>query len=78
MEYLEGITDNEYGDLYLEQQELNIAVKNIQDAGFRVAFHAGGDRAIETVMNAIEFALDGESNSIHRHQIEHSGFLRPP
>ncbi|MFX1265099.1 MAG: amidohydrolase family protein [Promethearchaeota archaeon] len=77
MEYLEGITDNEYGDLYLEQQELNIAVKNIQDAGFRVAFHAAGDRAIETVMNAIEFALDGESNSIHRHQIEHNGFLRP-
>ncbi|MFW9926546.1 MAG: amidohydrolase [Candidatus Thorarchaeota archaeon] len=72
----ESVTDNEYGDLYLEQQELNIAAKNIQDAGFRVAFHACGDRAIETVMNATEFALDGESNSVHRHQIEH-GFLRP-
>ncbi|MHA2021576.1 MAG: amidohydrolase family protein, partial [Candidatus Thorarchaeota archaeon] len=72
----ESVTDNEYGDLYLEQQELNTAAKNIQDAGFRVAFHACGDRAIETVMNAIEYALDGESNSIHRHQIEH-GFLRP-
>ncbi|MFW9965461.1 MAG: amidohydrolase [Candidatus Sifarchaeia archaeon] len=77
MEYLESVTDSEYGDLYLDQQELNTAVKSIQDAGFRAAFHTMGDRAIETVLNAIEYALDGESNSIHRHQIEHNSFLKP-
>jgi predicted amidohydrolase YtcJ len=77
MEYFGSVTDSEYGDLYLDQQELNTAVKSIQDAGFRTAFHAMGDRAVETALNAIEYALDGESNSIHRHQIEHNSFLRP-
>ncbi|NHJ49985.1 MAG: amidohydrolase family protein [Asgard group archaeon] len=65
-----------YGDLYFEQYELEDIVKTIHDRGFSCAFHAMGDRAIETVLNSIEFALDGASNDNYRHQIEHNSFFR--
>jgi predicted amidohydrolase YtcJ len=65
----------EYGELYWEQAELNQVVANAQAAGFRVALHAMGDKAIEAALDAIEYALDGESNDIHRHQIQHSSVL---
>lgn len=64
-----------YGDLYWEQAELNQVVADAQAAGFRVAFHAMGDKAIEVALDAIEYALDGESNEIYRHQIQHSSVL---
>jgi predicted amidohydrolase YtcJ len=66
-----------YGDLYWEQADLNRVVANAQEAGFRAAFHAMGDRAIEVSLDAIEYALNGESNDVHRHQIQHSSVLRP-
>ncbi|HJX37807.1 MAG TPA: amidohydrolase family protein, partial [Anaerolineae bacterium] len=68
---------HEDGDLYLSQADLNQAVADLQGRGFRVAFHTMGDRGIDTVLTAIENALGGASNSIYRHQIEHSSFLRP-
>ncbi|MGD8455122.1 MAG: amidohydrolase family protein [Anaerolineales bacterium] len=64
-----------YGDLYWEQEELNQVVDDAQAAGFRVAFHAMGDKAIEAALDAIEYALDGESNEIYRHQIQHNSVL---
>lgn len=67
---------NEYGDLYWEQAELNQIVADAQAAGFRVAFHANGDRAIESTLDAIEYALDGQPNDDYRHQIQHSLFIR--
>jgi predicted amidohydrolase YtcJ len=67
---------SKYGDLYFNQTELNSIVKNITDAGFRCAFHSMGDRAIETVLNAINYSLSGNPNDNYRHQIEHSSFLR--
>ncbi len=67
---------NEYGDLFFTQNELNSIVKDITDAGFRCAFHSMGDRAIETVLNTIEYALEGETNDNYRHQLEHNSFLR--
>ncbi len=72
-----GICATTSGDLYWQQAELNNAVKQAQEAGYRVAFHAMGDRAIETALNAIEYALDGESNDLHRHQIAHNSMIRP-
>jgi len=67
---------SEYGDLYYEQDQLNQIVADAQAAGFRVSFHAGGDRAIEMVLNAIEYALNGQPNDQYRHQIQHSLFIR--
>jgi len=65
------------GDLYWSQEELNHVVADAQDAGYRVAFHAMGDLAIETALNAIEFTLDGQSNDLYRHQIQHNSLIRP-
>ncbi|NHJ49111.1 MAG: amidohydrolase family protein [Asgard group archaeon] len=65
-----------YGDLYFNQTVLNATVKTIQDHGYICAFHSMGDRAIETVLNAIEYAVDGETNDIYRHQLEHNSFMR--
>lgn len=65
------------GDLYLSQSELNGIVLRAQNAGFRVSFHAMGDRAIDTVLNAIEYALQGRPNADYRHQIQHNSLLRP-
>ncbi|NHJ87749.1 MAG: amidohydrolase family protein [Asgard group archaeon] len=65
-----------YGDLYFNQTELNEIVDTIHDKGFSCAFHAMGDRAIEEVMNAIEYALNGTADDIARHQIEHNSMIR--
>jgi hypothetical protein len=76
-EWFQQICGSEYGDLYWSQEELNQAVAEVQAAGFRAAFHAMGDQAIETALNAVEFSLDGQSNLQIRHQIQHSSLLRP-
>lgn len=65
------------GDLYWSQEEINQVVADAQAAGYRVAFHAMGDRGIETALDAIETALDGQPNERYRHQIEHNSLLRP-
>ncbi len=65
------------GDLYLTQRQLNQVVVDAQAAGFRVSFHACGDRAIDHALNAIENALDGAPNEQYRHQIQHNSALRP-
>ena len=67
---------NQYGDLYFNQTELNPIVDSLHDRGFSVAFHAMGDRATETVLNAIEFALNGTTNDNFRHQLDHNSFIR--
>ncbi len=72
-----GVCGTNRGDLYWSQEELNQVVSEAQAAGYRVAFHAMGDRAIETALNAIEVALDGVSNETIRHQIEHNSMARP-
>jgi predicted amidohydrolase YtcJ len=65
------------GDLYWSQDEINRVVADAQAAGYRVAFHAMGDRGIETALNAIEFALDGRPNAEVRHQIQHNSLVGP-
>lgn len=71
-----GICGTNQGDLYWDQGELNTVVLEAQKAGYRVAFHAMGDQAIETALNAIEYALSGETNDTVRHQIEHNSLIR--
>ena len=71
-----GVCGTERGDLYWSQEELNQVVSQAQNAGYRVAFHAMGDQAIEMALRAIEFALDGKPNADVRHQIEHNSLAR--
>lgn len=72
-----GLCGSDRGDLYWDQDSLDRVVRQAQDAGYRVAFHAMGDRAIEAALDAIEFALAGRSNEVYRHQIQHNSLARP-
>lgn len=64
------------GNLFLTQEALDALVLEAQEAGYQVAIHAIGDRAIEQAQNAIAAALDGQPNS-YRHRIEHNAVIRP-
>ena len=64
------------GDLFLTQEQLNNMVADVQAAGFQVAIHALGDRALEQAQNAIAAALNGHRNT-YRHRIEHNATIRP-
>jgi predicted amidohydrolase YtcJ len=64
------------GDLFHTQEALNEMVLAAQNAGYQVAIHAIGDRAVEQAQNAIAFALNGQPNS-YRHRIEHNSVIRP-
>ncbi|MCI0396379.1 MAG: amidohydrolase family protein [Chloroflexi bacterium] len=64
------------GDLFFSQEELNSLVAEAQTAGFQVAIHAIGDRAVEQAQTAIAAALAGQPNS-YRHRIEHNAVIRP-
>ncbi len=73
---LVNVTTNPYGNLYLTQNELETVITQAQNKGFQVAFHAMGDRALETVVNAVGNVTSG-SNTNYRHQIEHNSYSRP-
>ena len=75
--FFQEICLSDRGALYFAQGELNRAVADAQASGFRVAFHAMGDRALDVTLNAIEYALDGVSNERYRHQIQHNSMVRP-
>lgn len=64
------------GDLWMTQEALNHAVAEAQAAGYQVAIHAIGDRAVGQAQNAIANALDGQPNS-YRHRMEHVSVLQP-
>jgi len=62
--------------LFMSQSELNQLVDQAHEAGYQVAIHAFGDLAIEQAQNAIEYALDGQANTL-RHRTEHNMLIRP-
>ena len=57
--------------LFHSQEALNRIVSILHKAGFQVAFHVGGDRAIEMALDAIEAALKETPRENHRHRLEH-------
>ncbi len=61
----------------MPQEELDERVWLAHSAGFQVATHAIGDRAIGMVLDAYERALARQPRADHRHRIEHCGILRP-
>lgn len=65
------------GTLYLEPGELAAVVSEIQDAGFSVAMHAMGDRAVDAALDALAGARSASAPPERRHQIHHSSVLRP-
>lgn len=75
--FASGVCGTNRGDLYWSQEELDRVVAEAQAAGYRVSFHAMGDRAIEMALDAIAAALDGRPNAQVRHQIQHNSLARP-
>jgi predicted amidohydrolase YtcJ len=64
-----------YGILHMSAQELEAQVMRGHQAGWQVAVHAIGDRAIDITLDAFEKALRARPREDHRHRIEHCGFL---
>lgn len=61
---------------FFSQTELNSLVQQAHEDGFQIAFHSVTDNATDIVLNALESALDGQSNQLYRHRIEHLVILR--
>jgi predicted amidohydrolase YtcJ len=59
------------GDLILSQEILNDLVEKYHRAGLQIAVHANGDRAIESVLQALERAQHLHPRSDHRHLLIH-------
>lgn len=75
--FLSDPRPDNYGMTIWTQEELDQLVWQAHSAGFQVATHAIGDRAIEMVLDAYERALARLPRADHRHRIEHCGVLRP-
>ncbi len=60
-----------------DDAELRGMVLDAHRAGYQMAIHAIGDRAIEQVLQALETALDAVPAPDRRHRIEHCGWLTP-
>lgn len=60
-----------YGKIFFSEEELVEKIRQVTDAGFQVAFHANGDRAIGKVLHAIKKAQRLVSRPILRPRIHH-------
>ncbi len=58
------------GYLLLEREVLHQAVRDLEARGWRIALHAIGDRAVDEVIDALQF-----SKEPHRHRVEHAMLL---
>jgi predicted amidohydrolase YtcJ len=63
------------GDLYFTVDQLTPIIRQFDQAGWQVAIHALGDRAIDVVLHAYINALGGVNP--HRDRIEHNAVVRP-
>lgn len=63
------------GDLYMTADELAAVVSVYDKAGFQVAIHALGDRAIEATLDGLAQVIT-DGNPL-RHRIEHNASVRP-
>jgi predicted amidohydrolase YtcJ len=64
------------GDLYFDAGEIAALIAPYDEAGYQVAVHAIGDRAVEATLNGLEMVI-GDSGNPNRHRIEHNAVVRP-
>lgn len=74
--YPDSEHENDLGLAMFSQEELDDIVWRGHRAGWQVAIHAIGDRAIDMCLNAYEAALRRLPRPDHRHRIEHCGVMR--
>jgi len=65
------------GFFQMDVEQLRRVIVRAHRAGWQVATHAIGDRAIATVLDIYEEALAVHPRADHRHRIEHCGVCRP-
>ncbi|MEM2263540.1 MAG: amidohydrolase [Candidatus Bathyarchaeia archaeon] len=65
------------GMLIYSQRRLNGLVLKAHKAGWQLAVHAIGDRAVESVLKAFHKALKKFPRRDHRHRVEHCSVLNP-
>lgn len=65
---------NDKGIIYFSQEELTQRLQKAHKAGYQIAVHAIGDRALEVLLAGFEKVLKKCPRSNHRHRIEHFGF----
>jgi predicted amidohydrolase YtcJ len=65
------------GMMLYTQRKLNKLVQKAHRAGWQLAIHAIGDRAVDNVLKAYEKALKEHPRTNHRHRIEHCSVLNP-
>lgn len=61
----------------MTQEELDKKIFEVHEAGFQLAVHANGDRAIDMLLNSYEKALNKLPRVNHRHRIEHCSVVNP-
>jgi len=71
-------TKNDCGMLLISsREEFNDIVLRAHKAGFQLAVHANGDRAIDMAIEAYQRALEQYPRADHRHRIEHCTVMNP-
>jgi predicted amidohydrolase YtcJ len=68
---------NHYGNLAMDQEELNRYVLQANEVGLQVLMHAAGDRAMDMALEAVEKTQETYPKPDHRHRIEHMGNVHP-
>ena len=65
------------GELYTELDEIHLQITEGNWAGWQLAIHAIGDRAVDVALDALQIARDEWNRPQARHRIEHAGLVRP-
>jgi hypothetical protein len=65
------IGTNNTGILYLSQEELNATVSKFDSQGIQVMTHAIGDKAVRSILDAYEYAIENNGERDNRHHISH-------
>ena len=64
------------GDLYFDAGQIADLIEPYDEAGYQVAVHALGDRAVEATLDGLEMVIGDTGNPL-RHRIEHNAVVRP-
>lgn len=72
-----GDDENPDDHLVDDPRRLHQMIVDAHHAGWQVAAHAMGDRAVDVLLDALDEAGPREEVRLRRHRIEHGGLIRP-
>ncbi|HEY0636694.1 MAG TPA: amidohydrolase [Pseudonocardiaceae bacterium] len=75
--YLDAAGAGHAGDLFTDEAWLRSVIVDGHRAGWQLAVHAIGDRAIDVALDSIAEAQRAHPRPDARHRIEHAGLVRP-